>query len=98
MAPGFGGTRDTSVLGYGEGFAGAGMHALLFDYRGFAASGGSPRQLVSVKRQRRDYHAAAARRLPGVDPECIVLWGSPTPAAMWSWSPARTSASRPRSP
>ena len=50
---------------------------VLFDYRGFAASGGSPRQLVSASRQRQDYHAAiaAARRLPGVDPERIVLWG-----------------------
>ena len=77
MAPGFGGTRDSGLLGYAQGFAAAGMHVLLFDYRGFGASGGSPRQLVSVQRQRRDYHAAvaAARRLPGVDPERIVLWG-----------------------
>jgi uncharacterized protein len=76
MAPGLSGTRD-SLLGYAEGFAAAGMDALLFDYRGFGASGGSPRQLVSVQRQRQDYHAAvaAARKLPGVDPERIVLWG-----------------------
>lgn len=77
MAAGFGGTRDNNLLAYAEGFAAAGMDALLFDYRGFGASGGSPRQLVSVRRQRQDYHAAlaAARRLPGVDPERIVLWG-----------------------
>ncbi len=77
MAPGFGGTRDSSLLGYAEGFAAAGLDVLLFDYRGFAASGGSPRQLVSVARQRHDYHAAvaAARQLPGVDPDRIVLWG-----------------------
>ena len=77
MAPGFGGIRDNSLLGYAEGFAAAGLDALLFDYRGFGASGGSPRQLVSVQRQRRDYHAAvaAARQLPGVDPERIVVWG-----------------------
>ena len=77
MAPGFGGTRDSSLLGYAEGFAAAGIDVLLFDYRGFGASGGSPRQLVSVRRQRRDYHAAvgAARQLPGVDPERIVVWG-----------------------
>ncbi|MCX4515131.1 alpha/beta hydrolase [Streptomyces sp. NBC_01619] len=77
MAPGFGGTRDDGLLGYAKGFAAAGIDALLFDYRGFGASGGSPRQLVSVRRQRQDYHAAlaAARRLPGVDPERIVLWG-----------------------
>ena len=77
MAPGFGGTRDSSLLGYADGFAAAGMDVLLFDYRGFGASGGWPRQLVSVRRQRQDYHAAvaAARQLPGVDPERIVLWG-----------------------
>ncbi len=77
MAPGFGGTRDSSLLRYAEGFAAAGMDVLLFDYRGFGESGGSPRQLVSVRRQRGDYHAAlaAARRLPGVDPDRIVLWG-----------------------
>ena len=77
MAPGFGGTRDSSLLGYAEGFAAAGLDVLLFDYRGFGASGGSPRQLVSVRRQRQDYHAAvaAARQLPGVDPDRIVVWG-----------------------
>ena len=78
MAPGFASTRDTGgLVAYAEGFAAAGLHAVLFDYRGFAASGGSPRQLVSASRQRQDYHAAiaAARRLPGVDPERIVLWG-----------------------
>lgn len=77
MAPGFGGTRDSGLLGYAEGLAAAGLDVLLFDYRGFGASGGSPRQLVSVHRQRQDYHAAvaAARQLAGVAPERIVLWG-----------------------
>ena len=78
MAPGFAGTRDTSALiDYARGFAGAGLDVVLFDYRGFGGSGGSPRQLVSASRQRRDYRAAiaAARQLPGVDPERIVLWG-----------------------
>ena len=77
MAPGFGGTRDNSLLGYAEGFAGVGLDVLLFDYRGFGASGGSPRQLLSVRRQHRDYHAAveAARQLPGVDADRIVVWG-----------------------
>ena len=78
MAPGFAGTRDTSALiDYARGFTGAGLAVVLFDYRGFGGSGGSPRQLVSASRQRRDYRAAiaAARQLPGVDPERIVLWG-----------------------
>ncbi|MEV7566412.1 alpha/beta hydrolase [Streptomyces tanashiensis] len=77
MAHGFGGTRDSGLLNYAEGFAAAGIDAFVFDYRGFGDSGGTPRQDVSVRRQRQDYHAAlaAARRLPGVDADRIALWG-----------------------
>jgi pimeloyl-ACP methyl ester carboxylesterase len=78
MAPGFASTRAPGgLVAYAQGFAAAGLDVVLFDYRGFAASGGSPRQLVSASRQRQDYHAAiaAARRLPGIDPDRIVLWG-----------------------
>lgn len=78
MAHGFGGTRDTGLMGYAEGFAAAGIDALVFDYRGFGDSQGTPRQDVSFRRQRQDYHAAisAARHLPGVDPDRIALWGT----------------------
>jgi pimeloyl-ACP methyl ester carboxylesterase len=50
---------------------------LAFDYRGFGASGGAPRQTVSLAGQVEDYRAAlaAAAALPGVDPERLVLWG-----------------------
>ncbi|MEU9702630.1 alpha/beta fold hydrolase [Streptomyces sp. NPDC047981] len=77
MAHGFGGTRDSGLLRYAEGFAEAGIDTFVFDYRGFGDSGGRPRQDVSVRRQRQDYHAAlaAARRLPGADPDRIALWG-----------------------
>ena len=78
MAHGFGGTKDTGLLAYAEGFAAAGIDVLVFDYRGFGASAGLPRQNVSFRRQRADYHAAivAAWRLDGVDPDRIVLWGT----------------------
>lgn len=78
MAHGFGGTRDTGLLGYAEAFAAVGLDVLLFDYRGFGASAGTPRQHVSFRRQRGDYHAAiaAARQLDGVDAGRIVLWGT----------------------
>jgi uncharacterized protein len=77
MAHGFGGTRDSGLLAYAEPFAEAGIDALVFDYRGFGDSDGTPRQDVSVRRQREDYHAAiaAARHLPGVDADRIALWG-----------------------
>jgi uncharacterized protein len=76
MAHGLGATRDASLAPYAERFAAAGMHVLLFDYRHFGASGGEPRQLVSVRRQLQDYAAAVeewtrrvspcgARRSPG---------------------------------
>lgn len=78
MAHGFGGTRDTGLLPYAEGFRAAGLDVLLFDYRGFGDSEGAPRQRVSYRAQRADYRAAvvAARNLPGVDPDRIVLWGT----------------------
>ncbi|MEU4418701.1 alpha/beta hydrolase, partial [Nocardia salmonicida] len=78
MAHGFGGTRDTGLVAYAEGLAAAGLDVLVFDYRGFGDSDGTPRQHVSFRRQRADYWAAvvAARRLEGVDPERIILWGT----------------------
>jgi uncharacterized protein len=78
MAHGFGGTRDAGMAPFAEAFADAGLDVLLFDYRGFGASAGMPRQAVSYRRQRADYHAAiaATRRLPDVDPARIVVWGT----------------------
>ena len=78
MAHGFGGTRDTGLIGYAEGFADHGIDVLVFDYRGFGDSEGTPRQDVSFRRQRQDYPAAiaAARHLPGVDADRIALWGT----------------------
>lgn len=78
MAPGFGMTRECRLPAYAERFAAAGFAVLLFDYRHFGASGGQPRQLLDIAAQRRDWAGAvaAARALPGVDPERIALWGT----------------------
>lgn len=78
MANGFGGTRDTGLLAFAEPFADAGIDTFVFDYRGYGDSAGEPRQDISARRQRQDYHAAiaAARHLPGVDPDRIALWGT----------------------
>jgi uncharacterized protein len=78
LAHGFGGTADSGLMPYAERFAAAGLDALVFDYRHFGASGGEPRQLVSVPRQLEDYAAAIAfaRGLPDVDPDRIAVWGT----------------------
>lgn len=78
MAHGFGGTKDSGLEPFAERFAEAGLDVLAFDYRGFGASEGLPRQSVSVDRQLEDYAAAigAAQRLAEVDPGRVVLWGS----------------------
>lgn len=78
MGHGFGATRDAGLLPFAERFAELGADVLVFDYRGYGTSDGRPRQNVSHRRHRQDYHAAlaAARRLDGVDPDRIVLWGS----------------------
>ncbi len=78
LAHGFAGTVDSGLLPYAERFAAAGLDALAFDYRHFGASGGEPRQLVSIPRQLEDYAAAVsfARTLPDVDPARIAVWGT----------------------
>ncbi|KUI24709.1 alpha/beta hydrolase [Mycobacterium sp. IS-1742] len=78
MAHGFGGTMDSGLKPFADRLCTAGADVVTFDYRGFGASDGRPRQSVSVIRQLEDFHAAvvAAQRLPGVDPGRVVLWGS----------------------
>lgn len=78
LAHGFGGTREARLERYAERFADAGMAVIVFDYRHFGASGGQPRQLLSVGRQLADWRAvlAFARQLPAVDAGRIALWGT----------------------
>ena len=77
MARGVPGFRDPDVIAYAAAFSAAGLEVLLFDYRGSLTG-----RWGAARRHRRDFQAAvaAARRLPGVNPERIVLWGS-TPTA-----------------
>jgi pimeloyl-ACP methyl ester carboxylesterase len=77
MAHGLGGTKDSGLEPFAAGLAETGLDVLAFDYRGFGASAGTPRQSVSMAGQLEDYRAAmaAAARLPGVDPARLVLWG-----------------------
>ncbi|PRC47951.1 alpha/beta hydrolase, partial [Mycobacterium sp. ITM-2017-0098] len=74
----FGGTKDSGLEPFAQRFVAAGLDVFAFDYRGFGASGGQPRQSLSVRRQIGDYHAAveAAKKLDGVDSGRIALWGA----------------------
>ncbi|QLY33440.1 alpha/beta hydrolase [Nocardia huaxiensis] len=78
MGHGLGADREMGLDRYARRFAAAGMAALVFDYRHFGASSGEPRQLINIKRQREDWHAAIAfaRTLRGIDATRIALWGS----------------------
>jgi dienelactone hydrolase len=78
LAHGFGATRAARLGAYADRFAAAGYAALVFDYRGFGDSGGSPRQVIEIGAQQDDWRAAIefARTLPQVDAEQIVAWGT----------------------
>lgn len=77
MAHGLGGTKDSGLEPFATCLAEAGLDVFAFDYRGFGASGGTPRQRASMTGQVEDYRAAmaAAARLPGVDARRLVAWG-----------------------
>ena len=78
MGHGFGGVRALRLYAYAERFAEAGYVVVVFDYRGFGESDGSPRQVLDVTMQLQDWRAALqfARTLPSVDPQRLVAWGT----------------------
>jgi len=78
MAHGFGATKDAGLTPFAERFAAAGADVVVFDYRGFGTSGGTPRQQVDHRRHRADYRSVLSqvRGLDGIDPDRVVLWGS----------------------
>jgi fermentation-respiration switch protein FrsA (DUF1100 family) len=77
LGHGTAGTMDRLFV-YAEPFAAAGLAVLMFDYRGWGASDGQPRQVIDIAGQLEDWRAAIefARGLDGVDPDRIALWGS----------------------
>src|SRR5438552_823754 len=75
MAGGFAVTKEPGTDRFAARFHDAGFTVLAFDYRRLGESGGQPRQVVRVREQLADWHAAIgyARTLPGV--ERIAIWG-----------------------
>ena len=78
MAHGIGGIRSAALPEFATRFAAAGIAALTFDYRHSGTSGGVPRGLIDIRRQRADLRAALdyACGLDGVDPGRMALWGT----------------------
>ncbi len=78
LVHGLGATRDMMLPQYEQHFAAAGIAVLSFDYRFTGASGGQPRQRISIPEQCRDVGAAIdfLKRHPRVDAGRIGLWGT----------------------
>jgi pimeloyl-ACP methyl ester carboxylesterase len=77
MASGLSCVREQRLDAFAEHFATAGYAVLAFDYRHWGGSGGSPRWLMRVDRQRNDWRAALAlvRGLEGIDRARVAIWG-----------------------
>jgi uncharacterized protein len=91
IAHGFGACKEARLDAFAERFVPAGFAALVFDYRHFGASTGTPRQLIDIRSQHEDWQAAVAhaRGLEGVDPGRIALWGSSFSGGHVIWVAAR---------
>jgi pimeloyl-ACP methyl ester carboxylesterase len=78
MAHGLGGVRQMRLDSFAERFQAAGYACLVFDYRHFGGSEGTPRQLLDVRKQQSDWRAAVefARGLAQVDGRRVVVWGT----------------------
>src|ERR1700722_5879924 len=77
MAGGFAVPKEPATDLFARRFSAAGFAVLAFDYRRLGESDGRPRQVVRIREQLADWHAAirfAATR-PGVDPARIAAWG-----------------------
>ncbi|MGW6422412.1 alpha/beta hydrolase [Nocardia sp. NPDC055053] len=78
MAHGIGGIKAAGLAPFAEFFADNGFAALVFDYRHWGRSGGTPRELLSIRRQREDYRTALAwaRRHDSLDNDRLFIWGT----------------------
>lgn len=78
MAHGVGGVRSMRLDVYAKRFCAAGYACLVFDYRHFGDSEGTPRQLLDIRKQLQDWKSALAyvRSRNDVDGSRVVLWGT----------------------
>jgi len=78
MAHGLGAVQEMYLEPFARRFAEVGVAALVFDYRGFGASGGEPRQRISPHDQMEDYRNALTwlSLQPEIDADRLGVWGS----------------------
>lgn len=78
MAHGIGGIKAGGLSPFAERFREEGFAAIAFDYRNFGGSGGQPREVLSVPRQRADYSTVIgwAVEQPYIDSRQIIVWGT----------------------
>jgi dienelactone hydrolase len=78
MAHGIGGIKAGGLAPFAERFREEGFAAIAFDYRNFGGSGGQPREVLSVPRQRADYSTVIgwAGKQPYIDTHQIIAWGT----------------------
>ncbi|MGW1742913.1 alpha/beta hydrolase [Nocardia sp. NPDC001965] len=78
MAHGLGGIKAAGLAPFAEFFADHGFAALVFDYRHWGSSQGSPREYLSIRRQREDYHTALqwAAEHESLDRRRLFAWGT----------------------
>jgi fermentation-respiration switch protein FrsA (DUF1100 family) len=78
MAHSIGGIKAGGLAPFAERFREAGFVAIAFDYRNFGGSGGQPREVLSVPRQRADYSTVIgwAVEQPFIDSRQIIVWGT----------------------
>ncbi|MEU6559375.1 alpha/beta hydrolase [Nocardia nova] len=78
LAHGLGGVRTWRLDDFAQALRQAGYACLVFDYRGFGDSEGTPRQIVDPELLLEDWRAAVlyARARPEIDPDRVVLFGT----------------------
>jgi len=78
LAHGLGATHGMMLAQYEQHFAASGIATLAFDYRHTGESGGTPRQLITMRRHVQDVLGARAylAARPEIDPHRVGLWGT----------------------
>lgn len=78
MAHGMGAVKEMYLEQFARRFAEAGVAVLLFDYRGYGASGGAPRHRIVPRDQMEDYRSALTwlSLQAEIDAERLGLWGT----------------------